>query len=219
MRTYAVGISETGLPEGEGWWMDVPALYPSLLTPKPTLTLTLPNGTYPYTAATVDANYSAVAGAFTVSGQPISVQVRFSRATYLVTFAERGLPSGTEWEVSLNGTSMTGTNSLSFGGLPNGTYGFTVEALGNPGFGGYVPTPASGSINIAGEPVWQTIEFAETSLTRGIGPGPSTFFGLPASEGYALLGGMAAAVVVVAVVSVLWNRRRKTQLDRAGPPT
>jgi hypothetical protein len=207
MRTYAVSVSETGLPEGEGWWMDVPALYPSLLTPTPTLTLTLPNGTYPYTAETVDTNYSTVAGAFTVSGQPISVQVRFSRATYLVTFAESGLPSGTYWEVTLNGTSMTGPNSLSFGGLPNGTYGFTAEALGNPGSGRYVPTPASGSINIAGEPVRQTIEFTETPVTRGIGPGPSPFLGLPATEGYDLLGGIATAVVVVALVALMWSHR------------
>jgi YVTN family beta-propeller protein len=203
-RTYGVSISESGLPRGEGWWLDVPKLAPSRLTPTPTLSLALPNGTYQYSASTVDMNYSAPSGSFTVSGEPTSVDVVFSRVTYTVTFVESGLPSGTSWEVSLNGSSMTGTSTLSFPDLPDGSYPFTVGSLVNPGLGGYVPSPAAGSISVNGGSVSQAIEFNETSS------GPSSG-SVPTIEVDAVLAGIAGAVLAVGVVAVLWSRRRKVE--------
>lgn len=51
-------------------------------------------------------------------------------AAYDVTFTETGLPSGTNWSVTIvSQTKLSNTSSISFG-LPNGTYGYTISAPG-----------------------------------------------------------------------------------------
>ena len=59
---------------------------------------------------------------------------------YTVTFNETGLTTGTQWNVTLNGTYMiSNTSSLNFS-LPTGNYTFTINSV--PGFSAL---PASGS--------------------------------------------------------------------------
>ncbi|MGP8073507.1 MAG: thermopsin family protease [Thermoplasmata archaeon] len=74
---------------------------------------------------------------------------------YAVTFYDSGLPSGTSWSVTLNGSTQTTVGSwISFDEFP-GTYGFTVSAIS-----GYSISPSSGAVVVATGAVSQTIDFA-----------------------------------------------------------
>jgi YVTN family beta-propeller protein len=97
---------------------------------------------------------------------------------YPVTFTEAGLPAGTLWTLWLNGTNGFGAFQTQVGStvatadvvVANGTYTFAV-----PRAGGFTPSPASGSITVAGAAVSQPIAFAflylvtftETGLPAG----------------------------------------------------
>ncbi|MGA8302763.1 MAG: hypothetical protein WB873_03565 [Thermoplasmata archaeon] len=94
--------------------------------------------------------------------------------TYSVTFTESGLPSGTPWSVSLNGTG--GSSMVSSIGFtePNGTYPYSVTPVP-----GYSAAPDSGTLTVSGlaatEPIAFTaippasypVTFEETGLALG----------------------------------------------------
>jgi hypothetical protein len=65
-----------------------------------------------------------------VTSTHTTVTTHWARVTYTVKFEEKGLPSGTEWKVKIDG-KMKATNgsAVSFD-LPNGTDAFTVSASG-----------------------------------------------------------------------------------------
>ncbi len=96
--------------------------------------------------------------------------------TYPVTFEETGLPAGTNWSVTLNGTTSSSTGpSIGFA-EPNGTYGFAVGSVA-----GYLPNVTAGSVRVAEVPVSRAIDFTaagpptyaadftETGLASGTG--------------------------------------------------
>jgi len=112
----------------------------------------LVNGTYSYTIPSVDgymANPSS--GTITVNGGNVSLPIKFTQVSttapqYPVKFVETGLPSGTNWYVTVSGqqsVSTSNTNSLS---LPNGTYSYTISSIG----GHYYASSASGTFTVAG---------------------------------------------------------------------
>jgi YVTN family beta-propeller protein len=74
--------------------------------------------------------------------------------TYNATFTESGLPSGTSWGVSMNGSLATSTTSAVTFSEMNGTYLFTVGAVP-----GYAANPASGSLKVSGANAGKTIAF------------------------------------------------------------
>ena len=76
-------------------------------------------------------------------------------AMYGVTFTEAGLPSGTQWNVTLNGVLLSSTvPTISFS-EPNGTYAFSVaSSTADKIF------PSTGSIIVNGEIAYQGITFA-----------------------------------------------------------
>ncbi|MEM4100990.1 MAG: hypothetical protein QXI08_06045, partial [Thermoplasmata archaeon] len=81
--------------------------------------------------------------------------------TYTVTFTESGLPSGTSWSVTFNGnTKSSTTNTISFTGIANGTYSYSVGAVS-----GYTASPSSGTITVNGANVNQAITFTASSTT------------------------------------------------------
>jgi hypothetical protein len=89
---------------------------------------------------------------------------------YAVSFVETGLTVGTDWQVTLGGTTNHSLNStVTFQRLANGTYPYTVGLLS-----GVVASPISGNVTIAGAsatvpisftpvPTWSLI-FSETGL-------------------------------------------------------
>ena len=157
---YAQTFSETGLPSGTTWYLNL-SNGQSFSSTTSTITFSEPNGTYSYTVATTDKTYepSPSSGTFTVNGASVSKSVAFSEVKYTVTFTESGLPSGTTWYVNLsNGVdsgAITGS-SYSFS-LTNGTYSYTIATTDKT----YEPSPSSGSFTVNGGSVSESITFSK----------------------------------------------------------
>jgi len=74
---------------------------------------------------------------------------------YVVTFYDSGLPPGTSWSVTLNGSTQTTVGTwISFDEFP-GTYAFNVSTAS-----GYSISPSSGAVVVSTGAVSQTIGFA-----------------------------------------------------------
>ncbi len=78
-----------------------------------------------------------------------------SLTQYGITFIESGLPSGTLWSVTLNGSSQSSP------GLPihfterNGSYSYQIA-----GVAGFTPSPALGTLDVAGANATVSVTFA-----------------------------------------------------------
>ena len=104
--------------------------------------VTLPNGSYSYTIQTLNKVYSpSYTNSFTVNGNHVPETIAFSKVTYVVKFTESGLPSGTSWSVTFNGTYFYSIGSAS----------------------GYMVSPPSANITVNGKNVRQSITSSASS--------------------------------------------------------
>jgi YVTN family beta-propeller protein len=200
-RTFPVTFTEEGLPSGTEWWVNASDGSSGSSVTR-TVSLRVANGTYTYSVATTNKTYSSPAGLLTVFDGPVSVGVAFSRVVFSEVFVEAGLPHGTNWTVTLNGTSKTGTAEIVFAGIPNATYSFSIEAV--PGF---TSRPSMGTIVVTGANGTETVTFSAAPASQDNITPVWRLLGLPASVGYALVVGIAA--VAVAALTVLLNQRRR----------
>jgi hypothetical protein len=143
---YSVIFSETGLPAGGEWYVNVTG-QGSVVSSTTSAALQLANGTYPFTVASANKQYapSPARGSIEVSGTAASESVTFTLETYPVSYAESGLPSGASWSVTVAGTTHTSTTATVAFMEPNGTYAYSVGSTG--GFG---PNPANGTVTVVG---------------------------------------------------------------------
>ena len=164
VATYAVTFTESGLPAGTSWSVALSGSPGSGSAPG-SITFNEPNGTYPYAVGSV-AGYTASpsSGSVTVNGADESQAITFTPippTTYMVTFTETGLPSGTEWSVTVSGSTVSAlapaAASLS---EPNGTYSYTVGTVA-----GYTASPSSGTVTVNGVAVTQAIAFSSSTAT------------------------------------------------------
>jgi YVTN family beta-propeller protein len=80
---------------------------------------------------------------------------------YAVTFTETGLPAATNWTVTFAGSSLSSkTNQITFSEVNGMGYPFSVSPIP-----GYVASPTSGSLTVAGFPVRETITFTPFTYT------------------------------------------------------
>ncbi|MCL4308054.1 MAG: YncE family protein [Candidatus Thermoplasmatota archaeon] len=171
--TYPVTFTESGLPAGVEWWVNLTS-GGSFASTAESMTFAEPNGSYFYTVATVDKSYEAAGGTFAVRGAEASASVAFARVTYPVTFTETGLPSGTSWSVTVNGTTQSTVGSTIRFVEPNGTYAYSIADV--PGWH-QTALPYSGTIAVHGSAVAEptlafrsvtyTVTFTETGLPPG----------------------------------------------------
>jgi ABC-type transport system involved in multi-copper enzyme maturation permease subunit len=153
--SYAVVFTESGLPSGSIWELNVTGTGPAYSTVS-TITVTLPDGVYSFTTDTSKTHYTPVeaGGSFTVAGSSLSESTAFWFA-YPVTFVELGLPSPPHLAVTFNGVSRT---SLC-GGLEyyagNGSWSYSVGSAS--GFGS---NPANGTVVVRGAPQVITLSFS-----------------------------------------------------------
>ena len=159
---YLVTFTESGLPSGTSWSITLGTSTASSVSS--TIVFSEPNGTYPFTVGSVMGYTSSPpSGSLTVNGVAQTIPITFTKSgpgtTYAVTFSESGLPSGTIWAVTLNGSTQSGSGNLVFT-EPNGTYPFTVGIMNR-----YTPSPSSGGVTVIGAPVTQPITF--TPVTTG----------------------------------------------------
>jgi YVTN family beta-propeller protein len=181
--TYTASFSESGLPSGTNWSVALNGT--KLSSESSTIAfVSLTNDTYSFTVGAV-AGYTASpkSGNVTVNGANVTKAITFEPVPHpghSVTFTETGLPSGTTWSVTFNGTlSHSATASIVFGNMSNGTYPFTVTVVP-----GYVAAPSSGNVPVSGANVSETITFAQSP------PGKYsvtfTETGLPAGTGWSV---------------------------------
>ena len=181
LQTYSVTFSESGLPTGSDWYVNITGHDSGPITSS-TYTLSLSNGSYTYTIATSNHTYkpSAYSGSFGVVGQsPSPIYVTFSEVTYSVTFSEYNLPYGTDWYINIKESNGTTYNSGSISAasfsfhLSNGTYSYTISSSDRSS----VPLPSMGSFTVDGTSVSEsvvflsifryTVTFSESGLSNG----------------------------------------------------
>lgn len=198
---YTVSFTESGLPSSTGWWVNVTG-GPSTFSATESLSFGESNGTYSYSVSATDSNYSSPGESLVVKGQAVSKTVVFSLVAFRVTFTESGLPAGSSWSVTLNGTRQAGTENLAFLGVRNGTYAFAVGSVA-----GYTANRTSGTVTVRGGAVSDPVTFTPTTVPPSNSTSPATFLGLPPSDGYGVLGGVIIAILVVVALVALMRRR------------
>lgn len=202
---YSLIFSESGLPTGTNWSVIVgTTTYSSTGS---TISFAETNGTYHYTVGKVTGYTSSPSpGNVTVNGSSKTAVITFTKSgteiTYTVIFTENGLPPGTSWVVTLNGTTVSSTTTTITFQEANGSYGFTVGSVS-----GYTVSPSSGSIKVNGAAASQSVAFTHTSPKPGL-------FGLSGNTGYIVIG-LVVAIVAAATVAVFLMRRKPGQGDPA----
>ena len=174
--TYAVTFTETGLPSGTSWSVTLNGAAASSTTS--TIAFAEPNGTYGWSIANVPGwhiSSGSYSGSSTANGTPVTVATAFTQVTYTVTFTETGLPSGTSWSVTVNGTTQSTVGSTITFSEPNGTYSFTVSSPG------YRPGPGSGSLTVNGAAMSQAVTFTQVTY-----PVTFTESGLPSGTSWSV---------------------------------
>jgi hypothetical protein len=129
---YRVTFTETGLPSNTEWYVNG-SNGTSISSTSTSIAMNLTNGTYTFSISTADIEYYPLTPSLSlrINGQSTSVPVKFALSTYLVSFSESGLPTGTEWFLNITSPSQfnksysTTSHLISFN-LPNGTYNYSV---------------------------------------------------------------------------------------------
>jgi YVTN family beta-propeller protein len=145
--TYAVSVTETGLPTPDTWYANATGASPRSATgATTTLTLDLLNGTHIWSMATNDKDYApSYSPSMAVSGSPITENLTFTPYTTAVTFTESGLPNGLTWYANItDGISEMATTSASGGhdvsiDMTNGTYSFRAAVDSSQWAPSYTP--------------------------------------------------------------------------------
>jgi len=172
--SYTVTFTESGLPSGTSWSITLNGTTES--STSNIITFNEPNGTYTYSVAAISGySSSPSSGSLTVNGANVNEAITFtpvSVKTYTVAFMENGLPSGSQWSVTLNGNTESSTSPWIVFNVPNGTYSFSIGAVT-----GYTAFPSSGTITVSGDntdegitfsPVTYVVAFTENGLPSGI---------------------------------------------------
>ena len=175
-KMYQVTFTETGLPSGTTWYLNL-SNGQSFQSTTDKISFSETNGSYTYTVSSMEGStYSSSlsSGKFTISGSTYSSSVIFSEITYQVTFTETGLPSGTTWYLNLSNGQFfqSTTDKISFS-EPNGSYTYTVSSMEGST---YSSSLSSGTFKITGSPyslpvtfseVTYAVTFTETGLPSG----------------------------------------------------
>jgi len=183
--TYPVAFSESGLPSGETFQVTLGGGPESILTDggTDTLTFSVPNGTYSYAISDISGWHQstlAYHGSVVVSGAGVTeTTLAYVQVTYSVEFQENSLPSGVMWQVTVGGVEKSlvtngATDALSWSGLANGTYSYSVQDIS----GWHQTTLAyHGNVVVNGASVTEptlvyaqvtySVEFSESGLPSG----------------------------------------------------
>ena len=180
--TYAVTFSESGLPSGTSWSVTLNAVTKSGTG---SIIFTEPNGTYSFSVGAVSGYaVSPSSGSFPVSGVAVNKAITFTalpRGQYSLTFSETGLPTGTNWSVTVGSTTHTSTGSTISFTETNGTFSFTIGAVA-----GYTATPSSGSVTVNGAAKTASVAFAKASAGTTTYTVTFTETGLPAGTSWSV---------------------------------
>jgi thermopsin len=151
---YTVSFRETGLTAGTAWAVSVDGRQSN--STLPWVNVTLPNGTYSYEIQAPFGYWADIAnGSVTVAGANLTIATLFY-TIYTVTFTESGLPSGTNWSVTLEGQTRNSSDpQIVFSNESNGTLSYSVGPVA-----GYSTSIPVGMVTVDGRSVLQPIPFA-----------------------------------------------------------
>lgn len=166
IQNYTVDFNESGLPVNREWYVNVSGQNSSGPITSSSFSMSLSNGSYDFTVGTGNGLYYSYLrnGSFTVSGANLTENIQFFYAPYAATFSETGLPTGTEWYVTITGSASQpaqaygqhDTANVSFRlPLPNGTYSFIIGTMNE----NYTPIHSGGSFTISNSSVSIAISF------------------------------------------------------------
>jgi YVTN family beta-propeller protein len=226
---WAIRFNETGLPAGTGWAVAIGSNLESANTTS--LTLFEPNGTYSYVVFAVTGYSTPRSSEVVVSGSNASVSVTFLPLTYPVVFVEVGLPTGTNWSVTITNASgdagppfnetewSTGSAILLY--LANGTYSILV---GVPA--GYTANVSSASFTVAGASLTGPTVDVSKGSSGGTKPPPqnsstppptgTSSAGSNATLVWGLVGALVVALAVAGILVFLLARRREVPPGKGG---
>ena len=187
-HSYSVAFTETGLPAGTAWYMNLSNGMKSGAITGTSYAFHLTNGTYSYTVAAADKIYapSPSSGSFTVNGASVSESVTFSEV-YTVTFTESGLPSGTSWSVTINGITESSANGTITFTLPNGNYSYSTILPS-----GYSSVNERGNVSVSSASLSVTVNAKKITT-------PSS----PVSYDLIIIAAVVAAALVAIAVAVM----------------
>jgi pimeloyl-ACP methyl ester carboxylesterase len=198
LTPFQVIFSETGLVAGS-WNLTVDGSnFSSGIGISIALNLT--NGTYAYVAEGPTEYVSPPSGNVTVAGVPLAVLLAFTpEPPSNVTFTEQGLPAGTAWAVTLNGTMASSTLPAIPFEVPEGQYAYSIGSV--PGYlsssGGVLMVDASSAqVVVPFLVALYNLTFDEVGLPPGAGwnvtIGPATLSTLGSSISWMLPNGTYA---------------------------
>jgi YVTN family beta-propeller protein len=169
-------FNETGLPTGTSWGVTLGTT--SEVSTRSCLFFNVTAGVYSFSVGSVPGyTASPQNGTVTFDGTYTGETITFTptpvTATYLVSFAESGLPNGTSWRVSLDEYGQNSSFTVIRFSEPNGTYIFSIGAGS-----AYLANPNSGPVTVDGANVVvpisfvlanssYTISFVESGLVTG----------------------------------------------------
>jgi hypothetical protein len=216
LPSVPVTFTAMGLPSGATWYVNLsvngtPGAH--LSAQGPTLATYETAGEYAFSVASSDKTVRAPGGSFQVGSAAVNLSIVFTAVTYAVTFTETGLPSGTNWSVTLNGLVASSIQSTIVFAEVNGTYlfsfagvaGYTISATG------YSPASTTDALTVSGAAREISVTFTEVTT-------PTTFLGLPGEEGIGLVIAVVAAIAVGVVLGVWLRRRPRTTAVTPPPP-
>ena len=161
---YAVTFSESGLPKGTVWFVNITGRSSSGKITSGNYTVYLPNGTYYYNISTTLKTYSpSYHGSVIISGSALTQHIKFSELRYSIEFGQTGLPGGTMWNIS----STSGISNTSSGRnltlyVTNGTYNLYVSTIDT-----YYPLQAEYNVTVSGSNLTETLIFMPYSYIHG----------------------------------------------------
>jgi len=208
MGEFTVAFTESGLLTGTNWSVELGAT--TKTSNGSTVVFTELNDSYSFTIPSV-AGYTVTptSGLLEVQGADVSKSVKFNSVApgkFAVTFTESGLVPGSNWSVTIGGT----TESSGGGGIvsfqePNDTYAYQVDALV-----GYSSTPDSGTVTVTGTGVNVGIVFTQVS---GSPLGPPTSHSVLSTLEWEILAAVAIVVILGAVLLLVRRRRGGATYD------
>ncbi|HEV2316371.1 MAG TPA: thermopsin family protease [Thermoplasmata archaeon] len=130
-NTFPLVFTSQGLPPGTPWGVSVYNVNGN--TTSASILALVPNGTYRWVVNFVPGYHPNITSGFiTVNGLGDNFTISWTIQHFPVTAKVLGLPANTRWNITLNGTSTSGTAATFLFELPNGTYGFSLGPV--PGY-------------------------------------------------------------------------------------
>lgn len=166
--TFAVSFVASGLPTGANWSVKLNGTL--LSSTVSDLTTIESNGSFPFFVHP-PAGWTATPDQGNVSVVGQAVQQPISFAFYRLILHETGLPQGSNWSATVNGSRLFGATANLSEGIAAGTYAFSVNAsppwTATPEWGSIVVGPGStgvAEIRFAGPIEKSNVTFAGTGL-------------------------------------------------------